>query len=110
MSPIEYLVCLHLITLARAGFPPKTSLLTTSIMEVFGFVDDDVEGGALEKLDEKFRVLFEHSTSETMDLYDPLILAHIADESEGRIQGFLFPKSVSYSCPACEFSPFISGC
>ena len=51
-------------------------------MEGFGLVHDDFEGGALEKLGEKFRILFEHLTSETMDFHGPLILACIANESE----------------------------
>lgn len=53
-------------------------------MEVFGLVDDNFEAGAHDKLVEPFRILSKHLTPETVDLYGPLVLVHIAKQSEGR--------------------------
>ena len=54
-------------------------------MEVLELVDDDFEAGAHEKLDDRFSVLSKHLTPETMDFYGIIILAHIANQSQGRI-------------------------
>lgn len=54
-------------------------------MEVFGLVDDNFEAGAHDKLVEPFRILSKHLTPEPWIFTAPLVLVHIAKQSEGRI-------------------------